>query len=166
MKKILFLLILLTTLFNFVQAQKGSINLSAGPLVSFPLDRYNINGYKTGVGVEFTGEFNLSNKSALLFQAGFTNLPAESVPDTYQENLKILSLKIGYKYNIGSSGFYVNGLGGTDIEYKNDFSTISFTLGAGKRFTIKEKYFLDAGIDYIDGDTQRRLNFKVAFILF
>ena len=79
----------------------------------------------------------------------------------YEESPSIISLKGGYKYDIGSSGFFVNGLVGTDIN--NGAPAPSLTLGGGKRFSVKDVYFIDAGIDLIAGDTQGRVNIKAAF---
>jgi hypothetical protein len=73
-------------------------------------------------------------------------------------------LKGGYKYDISTSKFFINGLVGTDIY--SDGPAVSFTLGGGKRFSIKDVYFIDAGIDFIGGDTEQRINIKVSFSIF
>ena len=152
MRKGLISLLLLVILFQSVRAQKGYSSISAGSLISFPLESH---AYKTGIGLEITGQYYLASRSSLLLQIGLTSLGAK-----YGENLTIISLKGGYKYDIGPSGFFVNGLVGTDI-YNGPGA--SFTLGGGKRFFVKDVYFIDAGIDLIGGDTQQRVNIKVAF---
>ena len=110
-----------------------------------------------------TGQYYFASRSSLLFQIGFTSFGTKQVQNYYENNLKLISIKGGYRYDIGSSGFFLNALVGTDVEAEDNFTTVSFTLGAGKRFLVKDFYFIDAGIDYIDGDTERRVNSKVAF---
>jgi hypothetical protein len=163
-KRIIFI-ILFVGLSGGVWAQKGDKSISAGPFISFPTANHLIPDYTTGVGIEATGQYNTSNRSAVLLQAGLTSLRIKQAYNIYNNNLTIASLKGGYKYDISSSGFFINGLVGADIEPADGFSTISFTLGAGKRFPFRGIYFIDAGIDYIDGDTERRLNIKAAFSL-
>ncbi len=160
------LLLLLVSLSSSVHAQKGDKNISAGPLVSFPLETQQIPGYKTGVGVEVTGQYYLATKSSLLLQLGLTSLGRKETLNSYDKNLTLFSLKGGYRYDIGSSGFFINALLGADIETGDAFASASFTVGGGKRFVVKDSYFIDAGIDYIDGDTESRLNIKVAFSIF
>ena len=161
MRKGLISLLLLVSLFESVRAQKGYKSISAGPLISFPLQSHELAIYKTGIGLEITGQYYLASRSSLLLQIGYTSLGAK--PGSYQENLKLISLKGGYKYDIGPSGFFVNGLVGTDI-YNGPGA--SLTLGGGKRFSVKDVYFIDAGIDLIGGDTPERVNIKVAFGIF
>ncbi|MCW3089439.1 MAG: hypothetical protein JWP81_508 [Ferruginibacter sp.] len=163
MRKTLIFLILLVSLFESVRAQKGDKSISAGPLISFPLEKHTIPGYKTGVGIEVTGQYYLASKSSLLGQIGLTSFGTRQVLNSYEKNLKLMSLKGGYRYDIGSSGFFINGLVGTDIDTEDGFTSAAFTLGAGKRFPVKDVYFIDAGIDYIGGDTEKRVNIKVAF---
>jgi len=155
MPKRLIFLLLLVILFQSARAQKGYKSISAGPLISFPVESPERGMYKTGIGLEITGQYYLARRSSLLLQIGLTSLGAK-----YEENLTIISLKGGYKYDIGSSGFFVNGLVGTDIY--NGWAP-SFALGGGKRFSVKDIYFIDAGIDLIGGDTQARVNIKAAF---
>ena len=157
MRKGLISLLLLVSLFESVRAQKGHTSISAGSLISFPLEPYGY--YKTGVGLEITGQYYLASRSSLLLQIGLTSLGAH-----YEESLTILSLKGGYKYDIGASGFFVNGLVGTDMY--DGLAAPSLTLGGGKRFSVKDVYFIDAGIDLIGGDTQQRVNIKAAFSIF
>lgn len=163
MKYAFAIVIVFTSLFKYARAQKGDLNISVGPMISFPTANHRIPGYKIGGGIEATGEYYLASRSAILLQAGRTSLGRKQVFNYYNKNLKLISLKGGYKYDIGSSGLFLNGLIGTDIEVEDKFTSASFTLGAGKRFFVKDIYFIDAGIDYIDGDTERRINIKAAF---
>ena len=156
MIKGLTIIIIFVSLFEGIQAQKGDKSISAGPLISFPLENNKIPGFKTGLGIEATGQYNISNKSAMLLQAGLTSFGRKQVINNFEKGLLLISLKGGYKCNIGSSGFFINGLAGADIEVAEGFSSISFTVGAGKRFAVKDIYIIDAGIDYIDADTERR----------
>src|SRR4051794_27905613 len=135
MQKGLIFLLLLVILIQSVRAQKGHKSISGGPLISFPLQTPELAAYKTGIGLEITGQYYLASRSSLLLQIGLTSLGAK-----YGESLTILSLKGGYKYDIGPSGFFINGLVGTDI-YNGPGA--SFTLGGGKRFSVKDVYFID-----------------------
>jgi len=166
MRKKLVFIILTTSLLEYAHAQKGDKSISIGPLVSFPLANHRIPNYKTGIGIEVTGQYNMSDKSSLLLQAGLSSFGAEQLTDYHEKSLTLISLKGGYKYDITSSGFFIAGLLGTDIEPADEFSSISFTIGAGKRFAVKNNYFIDAGIDFIGGDTENRVNIKVAFSVF
>ena len=136
-------------------------------MISFPLRKFGYQSYlKTGAGLEAIGQYNFSNKSALLLQITFASYRIRDGLSPYPGNLlQLLSLKGGYRYQFGASGFFIEGLAGTDIDLADGFSTISFTLGAVKRFTVREDYFIDVGIDYIDGDAERRLNIKGVFSL-
>ena len=163
MKNAFTFLTVVVSLCENVRAQKGDISLSLGPMISFPTASHTIPGYKIGAGIEATGQYYFASRSSLLFQIGFTSFGTKQVQNYYENNLKLISIKGGYRYDIGSSGFFLNALVGTDIEAEDNFTTVSFTLGAGKRFLVKDFYFIDAGIDYIDGDTERRVNIKVAF---
>lgn len=165
MKKVKYILgvVILVSAFAQSRAQKGQTSVTAGPLVSIPLNKYVIPVIKTGMGVEATGEYLFSRKSAVLLQLGITSFKIED-DDYYEDKLKFFSVKLGYKYNMTSSGFFLNGLIGTDIEilYGVNIGYASFTLGGGKRFSIKGGQFLDVGIDYINGDTEGRINLKAA----
>ena len=108
MLKGLISLLLLVSLFENVRAQKGYKSISAGTLISFPVESQAHDIYKTGIGLEITGQYHLASRSSLLLQIGLTSLGAK-----YGESLTILSLKGGYKYDIGPSGFFINGLVGT-----------------------------------------------------
>ncbi len=76
--------------------------------------------------------------------------------------VSIFSFGGGYKYQLGSLGYFINGLAGID-SYSGYGSSIAFAVGAGKRFVIKEKSFVDAGVDYVFGDTDNRFTIKAVF---
>jgi hypothetical protein len=77
MRKGLISLILLVSLFENVRAQKGHKSISAGPLISFPLESHELDSYKTGIGLEITGQYYLASRSSLLLQIGLTSLGAK-----------------------------------------------------------------------------------------
>lgn len=164
MRKTLSIAIIFICILENIQAQKGEKSISVGPLISFPLDNTTPK-FLTGLGLEVIGQYNFSKKSAILLQ---TSLAFYGVDDRlgYQMfHSQIFSLKGGYKYQIGASGFFTNVLAGIETESRYSLVFYSFTLGAGKRFTMKNSNFIDAGIDYIAGDTERRINVKATFSL-
>lgn len=162
----LIILIILLTSFQIVQAQKGEVSVSAGPVVSLWTGNY-INGQlKTGLGLEVSMQYNFTNRSAVVAEAGLTsfivknNRIGSDTGTRYRKSIN--SFKVGYRYTFGATGIYSNILYGID---KNDNSLegnfwISI-LGVGKRFTLKNQYFIDAGIDFI-GSIYPRLNIKAA----
>ena len=161
--------LLLISLYGIAQAQKGEKSIAAGPLMSFPLANSNRgeSNLKTGMGLETIGQYNFSNKSALLLKLTFSSWSYKEDVIVYgTKRLSLLTIQGGYQYQFGSSGFFINGLVGTDIELNDAFTTISFTLGAGKRFIINDTYFIDAGIDLVGGDADARVNIKALFSLF
>jgi hypothetical protein len=162
-EKNIFVVVLSMAVLGQSQALKGQTSVTAGPLVSIPLNKYVIPVIKTGMGVEATGEYLFSRKSAVLLQLGITSFKIED-DDYYEDKLKFFSVKLGYKYNLTTSGFYLYGLLGTDIEilYGVNIGYASFTLGGGKRFLVRGSQFIDVGVDYINGDTEGRLNIKAA----
>jgi len=167
MTKTIFLLFLLSGLFEAVYAQKGEKTVAAGPLISFPLGlESGTSNFKIGVGAEIIGQYNFSNRSALLLKTGLTSWAyKESVSNYYSKRLSLLTLQGGYRYQFGESGFFIDGLVGPDIDLRDSYSSASFTLGAGKRFTKKER-FIDVGIDFVGADAEERVNIKVLFSLF
>ena len=179
--RIIIFILLLIGLFEAVQAQKDQISIAAGPLLSFPLKSNSRTGksyLNTGVGLEGIGQYNFSEKSALLLKTGLASWAykdreiTDSVLAHYgNKRLTLLSIQGGYRYQIGTSGFFINGLIGLDFDLHDRLTTRSFTLGAGKRFLMKKDRFLDTGIDLLRGhtqteETQTRLNMKVVFRLF
>ena len=161
--KFIFSVVISVAVLAQVQAQKGQADVTAGPMVSIPFDKHVIPVIKTGIGLEATGEYLFSRKSGVLLQLGITSFKIED-NDYYEDKLKFFSVKLGYKYNLTTSGFFLNGLIGTDIEilYGENIGYASFTFGGGKRFSIKGGPFIDVGIDYINGDTEERFNIKAA----
>ncbi|MBE7172787.1 MAG: hypothetical protein INR73_19585 [Williamsia sp.] len=162
--------LLLAVFFLAGRAQKGAKSIAAGPLISFPLatesggGRSNLN---PGFGLEAVGQYNLSDKSALLLKATLASWGYKYIFNPYgAKRLTLLTLQGGYKYQFGSSGFFINGLLGTDIELRDTYASISFTVGAGKRFILKNNRFIDAGIDVVGGDAEGRVNLKAIFSLF
>ncbi len=163
--------ILITIIFSFllftVYAQKGEKSISAGPFISYP---FNTFGYRrrlsTGLGLEATGHYNLSNKSALLLRMGWTFYHQEyGYNDPVRSSITLFLFAGGYQYQFGNSGFFANFLAGIENETYDYFNSGAFTLGVGKRFKIKEERFIDSGIDASTG-AESRLNLKVTFSLF
>jgi hypothetical protein len=167
MKKSTLLILFITGLASSINAQKGEKNIFVGPLVSLPVggDRFGSTNLKPGLGLEVSGQYGLSDPSALLVQAGFTSWRyKESVANFYQaRSLNFLIIHGGYRYYFGSSGFFINGLAGVDIDLDDSFTTISFNLGAGKRIKINENRNMDLGLDFIGADAENRVNIKALF---
>jgi hypothetical protein len=164
-----FVLVLLCIAFTgATQAQKGAVSIAAGPLISIPVAFREARVYtnlKPGAGIVAIGQYNVSDKSALLLQMGLAVYGNKYYFNYYgQRRISIFSLQGGYKYHLGSRGYFINGLAGFD-SYSNYGSAICFGLGAGKQFIIKEAYFINGGVDYMFGDTDPRFNFKAAFSL-
>lgn len=167
---------MLMGVFEVAQAQKDQISIAAGPLLSIPLTnntRSGISYLKTGLGLEGIGQYNFSEKSALLFKATIASwayknkVITDSVLTHYgNKRLTFLTFQGGYQYQFGTHGIFINGLIGGDIDLHDRSVTRSLTLGAGKRFLMKENRFFDAGIDLVAGHTQTRLNMKIIFSIF
>jgi hypothetical protein len=170
-KRTLFLL-LLSGLLEAVQAQKGEKSIAAGVLVALPENKNIIYSdgrtWNMGVGLEGIGQYNFTQKSAALLQLqlnrftgydfGYFNYP--NVLTKVHISAMTLSLRAGYRYQFTPSGFYANVLAGVE---SNGLYT-SAALGVGKRFKVKDIYFLDTGIDYTGGFI-RRYNIKAVFSL-
>jgi hypothetical protein len=167
MRKRVFFLLFLSGLLEAVQAQKGEKNIAAGPLISFPLGlESGTSDLKIGPGAEIIGQYNFSNRSALLLKTTLTSWAyKESISSYDVKRLSFLTFQGGYRYQFGASGFFIDGLVGVDIDLHDGYTTGSFTLGAGKRF-IKEERFIDVGIDLVGADAEERVNIKVLFSLF
>ena len=162
------LILLFTALFGAAQAQKGEKSIAAGPLISFPLELEGTTGdLKPGLGIETIGQYNFSKKSALLLKMTFASWGIKNEAYGYEtKRLNFLTFQGGYQYQFGSSGFFINGLLGADIDLQDGYTTGCFTLGIGKRFMIKNDRFIDAGIDLMGADAQERINIKIIFSLF
>lgn len=166
MRNRLIFLIILITFFQVVQAQKGEVCISAGPLLSFGTKAFTNVQLTTGPGLEVGGQYNFTNRSAGVAEAGISsfiikNRTGPNPGTRYRKQIN--SFKIGYRYTFGETGIYSNVLYGID-GYGNSIegtSAISI-LGVGRRFTLKNLYFIDAGIDWISS-IYPRLNIKAAF---
>jgi hypothetical protein len=153
MRKTTALLILFMLLLGDLHAQKGERSLAAGLLLAFPekYSRYrDFTNWKTGVGIEGIGQYNLSEKSALLLQlqvirfsgryySGFTEFPMHEFS---------AAVKGGYRYQFDPSGFFINAL----VGYELSSGYTPAALGVGKRFLLHNSRFLDAGIEYAGGE--------------
>ncbi len=177
MRKKIIIVILFFCLLEAVHAQKGETSFSAGLFISIPFQgnsyfsSYNFN---TGLGLEPSGQYQYTDNSALVIQSELSSY----TPTAGIDKITLLSLKGGYSYQLTNSGFYTNALGGIvresgaidrrsgiDSGLANNSLKLSFTLGARKRFIIKQT-FIDAGIDYISGDEKSRINIKAIISLF
>jgi hypothetical protein len=156
-------------LWGKAEAQKGEKSIAAGVLVALPENKNNIDylrrSWNMGMGLEGIGQYNFTQKSAALLQLQITRYTGFSYSNPYQNDwtyvrtsAMTLSLKGGYRYQFTTSGFYANVLAGVE---SNGLYT-SAALGVGKRFTVKDIYFLDTGIDYTGGFI-RRYNIKAVF---
>lgn len=149
------------------QAQQDVASIAAGPFVAVPARWSNVsNNYlKLGGGLVIIGQYNLSNRSALLLQPGLAVYGTKPSLDYTGRSIFISSLYGGYKYSFGSAGYFLNGLAGFSSYSVHHISSTDFVLGGGKRFIIKDASFIDAGVDFVFGDTDNRFNIKVAFSL-
>ena len=163
MNKKIIIAIIFTSFTAAVSAQKGETSISAGPLFSFPISNRFQNDLSLGVGVEATLQYNLSQKSALLLQLDLASYSLMNRAISHDSRLSLLSIKGGYRYQFINSAFYGNVLAGITQSY-DGYMAGCLALGAGKRFIVKDIYFIDAGLDYITGD-QDRINIKAAFSL-
>jgi len=162
MKKIFLALLYFLFITTQLLAQKGQASLSVGPLLSFPVAQYS-NVSKVGYGAELNGQYGISAKGDLAVRATVLHY----TDDYAYDPLKLLNLQGGYRYQFGASGFYLNGLAGTELDLSNGFATIVITVGGGKRFTFNNGRQLDVGVDYLAGDIWvNALNLKAAILLF
>jgi hypothetical protein len=168
MRKTAIILLLVTGLSAQAEAQKGEKSIAAGPLISFPLGLESRGShYKTGLGAEILGQYNVSNRSALLLKITLASWAYKERYVLYgAKRLSFLTLQGGYRYRFGTSGYFMDGLVGVDMDLHDSFTSVSFTLGAGKRLIVNEERFFDVGIDFVGGDAEERLNIKVLFTLF
>ena len=82
------------------------------------------------------------------------------------QRLSIFSVRGGYQYNFSVADFFANLLVGLDKDSYSPFWSYSMRLGAGKRIALKNDHYLNAGVDYVFGDTYSRINLKALIILF
>ena len=166
-KKTVLFLFLFSGIFEVVQAQKGEKIIIAGPLISFPLGlESGTSNINPGIGVELIGQWNISNRSALLLKTTLASWGYKEHITAYDANrFSLLTFQAGYRYQFGIAGFFVDGLVGLDLDLHDSYTTGSFTLGVGKRFINKER-FIDVGIDLVGGDAEERVNIKILFSLF
>jgi hypothetical protein len=161
------ILLLLSGFWGTTHAQKGEIQFAAGPLISFPL---GLEGFgtniKIGPGAEIIGQYNFTNRSAFLLKATLHSWKyKEPVPSYGPKWYSILALQGGYRYQFSPSGFFIDGLVGIDIELNDPYNLGAFTLGFGKRF-LRDKRFIDVGMDIVGADGEERINLKVLFNIF
>ena len=160
-------LLLSIGVFGVSYGQKGERSIAAGPVFSLPagISAHNL---KPGIGIEGVGQSFLSQKSSLLLSTALATWAYEESAINYVGNtrLTVFTLLGGYRYQAGSSGFYINGLLGVDIDLGDGFLTGAFSFGAGKRLSWKENRFIDIGIDYIGADAASRVNLKVLISLY
>jgi hypothetical protein len=171
MRSTIIFILLLIALFGEAHAQKGETSIAAGPLLSFPLGDESANGksdLKPGIGLEAMGQYNLSDRSALLLKVTFASWSYKDSLQYYydRKRLTLFTPQAGYRYQFGQSGFFLNGLVGVDIDFHDAFVSGSFTFGGGKRFMMNESRFIDVGVDLIGADGPTRLNIKGLFSLF
>ena len=167
------ILLLITALSAKAEAQKGEKSIAAGLLVAFPVNHTVYSDYRTwniGVGLEAIGQYNFTKKSAALLQLQLTRFTGYRY--YYYDNNRYthhstsfisLSLKGGYRYQFTTTGFYANVLVGVEQGGRGYYNT-STALGVGKRFPVKDIYFIDAGLDYVSGNINR-YNIKAVFSL-
>ena len=167
MRKTKVILLLLAGLFAKAEAQKGAKSIAAGLFFAFPENKNIVYGdersWNFGVGLEGVGQYNFTEKSAALLQLQLTRFtghtyyyPDAIIPSSFMS----LSLKGGYRYQFTASGFYANVLVG--VESGSEALYVPIALGCGKRFTLTDVYFLDAGLDYTGGFITR-FNIKAVF---
>ena len=170
-KSTIILFVVITGLLSKAEAQKGEKSIAAGVVVALPENKYSNSSdgrtWNMGVGLEGIGQYNFTQKSAALLQlqlnrfTGYDYYFTEpNVLSKVHTSAMTLSLKAGYRYQFTPSGFYANVLAGVE---SNGLYPVA-ALGVGKRFTVKDIYFLDTGIDYTGGFT-RRYNIKAVFSL-
>ncbi len=145
-------------------AQQGKNSASIGIFYSSPMKETKyLNILQPGVGAEFTYEPRLSNRSGILLQAAFATYQAKEEWLYHEKNkISIASFKAAYRFYLAPAGFYLHA--GPGLDYYTDYEPMLFALtgGVGKRFALNERYFIDGGVDYVDGSTEKRIHFKVA----
>ena len=179
MKGTIFTLILLGGCFKISIAQKGEKSIVAGVFVALNSHKNvlysDYHSWNNGAGLEATGQYNFTDKSAALLQLQLTrfNGAIYTYPEHWVNTSSLsFSIKAGYRYRVTSSGFYANLLAGFEAaddqdgigDYNKWYTPVA--IGFGKRFTIKNNYFIDGGIDYYASGFINRFNLKVVFSVF
>lgn len=178
-------LLILFTLIGGIQAQQGEKSIAGGLYVAF-LPQRTVNLYdfsrfrKMNVGLEAIGQYNFTDKSAALLQIQLTRFagqeyeysysptpPHQTIIGEHPFSFLSLSLKGGYRYQFTQSGFYANVLAGIEEGKTGTYSETFFpvAVGCGKRFPIKDFYFIDVGIERISGGYVNRWNVRAVFSL-
>ncbi len=109
-RRLIFLIILII-FFQVVQAQKGEVSVSAGPLLPFGTNFYPNVRLKTRLGLEAGVQYNFTNRSAGVAEAGISSfiIKDRTGPNPGTRYRKqINSFKIGYRYTFGETGIYSN----------------------------------------------------------
>jgi hypothetical protein len=150
-------------------AQKGKKSVAAGVLVAVGGNSItNNNRYEyawgTGLGIEVMGQSTITDKSDLLLQLQLTRFRGSSPYSSFFDDpvVTLISLKGGYRYRFTTSGFYANVLAGLEYGFRRMY--LPAAVGVGKRFAVKDKYFVDAGVDFTGGFINR-FNIKAVFSL-
>ena len=164
---------------NIATAQKGEKSIAAGIFVALNSHKHLLypdgHTWNNGAGLEVTGQYNFTDKSAALVQIQLTRFSGQFYSNpgiTESTSTLSFSLKAGYRYQFTPSGFYANVLagieGGDDQDESGDYDKlyVPVAIGIGKRFTIMDNYFIDTGIDYYASGFINRFNLKVVFIVF
>ncbi len=169
MRKRILLLLHITGLLGTAHAQKDEKSIAAGLLISIPAGADGSRSYlKPGIGLEALGQYNFSNRSAVLLKTTLVSWAYQDRIVNYWETKRdsYLTIHAGYGYRFGGSNFFIHGLVGRDIDLHDRFTSFSFTLGAGKRFMVNEDRFFDVGLDLVGADAENRVNIKMLFSLF
>ncbi len=101
----LIFLIILITFFHVAQAHKGDVSVSAGPLLSFGTKSYPNVHLKTGLSLEASVQYNFTDRSAAVAEAGFGSFSIKNRLGSDSEtryHKSINSFKIVYRYIWGN----------------------------------------------------------------
>jgi hypothetical protein len=164
-------LLLFLSAFSFASAtaQKGEKSIAAGLLLAFAdgstsYGRYYYN-WGTGIGLEVAGQSNITDKGSLLLQLQVTRFRGSSTFTSllHRPAVTPVSVKGGYRHRLTASGFFANALLG--FEYGKRDLYLPIAAGIGKRIQLRGNRFIDAGIEFASGFTDR-FNVKAVYSLF
>ena len=162
--------LLLIAMLSFVTtaAQLGKNSISLGPSFSYSLpEGGKPNILKPGPGIDATVQFGVGKRGGVLIQGGIASFKSNEKWTYYDDDkIMILSSKSGYRHFFTPGGFYAHGMIGYDYYTDNEPLSFSVTGGGGRRFAFGRSFFLDAGLDFIDGKTERRLQARLGFGVF